>query len=434
MGLIVQLPVLPTEAMSLPGANPEATAATSGPRRRLRRPPARGHTGTARCRMARPWSPRCRAAPSAARPAMTRTMPLRRPWLPSSRRLSPRPPPPSSRPAKASGAQTAAEGAGVVGRHRSDDARVGHRGVGGDSNTGEAAPVVPMRAREKSLPQPRTPGDPRPLRLRHRSAGTRGPKTPGASTEAQVDRRRRQAGASPQHLATRARSARRERPKQAAWRPRRRRTRAVAAKVTARFHGHPQPALPTRRRIPPRANFAPSRPARQPTSEAPPAARGIAVTADARHRSSRSLTTVIEACRSRWRRGPHPPGPGRPGRSRRSTSAPNGDRSASKWMPNGPKRCNSSRTTPRTSPSSSAQRGLNLSGRRRGPRPAEHRDQAFSGTPGGQVNRPANGDEFAAILGIDDAASLDRHNRLRAAYNPMARCSTGCRRKASWPA
>jgi flagellar hook-length control protein FliK len=32
-------------------------------------------------------------------------------------------------------------------------------------------------------------------------------------------------------------------------------------------------------------------------------------------------------------------------------------------------------------------------------------------------NRPVSG-EFAAVLGIDDGASVERHQRLRAAYNP----------------
>lgn len=47
----------------------------------------------------------------------------------------------------------------------------------------------------------------------------------------------------------------------------------------------------------------------------------------------------------------------------------------------------------------------------------QHRESAFAGTPADPANRPANG-EFAALLGLEDAASLGRHNRIRAAYNP----------------
>jgi hypothetical protein len=43
--------------------------------------------------------------------------------------------------------------------------------------------------------------------------------------------------------------------------------------------------------------------------------------------------------------------------------------------------------------------------------------------------QPRNG-EFASILGIGDPGGVERHNRLRSAYNPMAHCCTGFRRGA----
>lgn len=400
MGLIVQLPVLPTEAMSLPGANPEATAATTGLDGAFAALLS-GHTGTAL-----PDGPS--VDPAAAPPPLLHASDDADDAAASAvaaliASVFATPAPAIQPPPKAEGAQTAAEGAGVVAGPATmpawDTAALG------DSNTVEAAPVVDAGPGEV-IAAAAPPGD-----AAAEASAVPAPETPGASpTQVDGGAPRGESAAPPNQGAVRidgdapskqpggrgepdeGRGGEGDRP-------------LPRASATGIAHAAPHSAAGELRTL--QAGTAA-------TSEAPPAARASPSTA-VPPQVDQVVTAVIERVDAGGGEARIHLDPADLGEVVIHVRT-EGDSVHIEVDAERPEAMQLLKDHTRDLSQLLGSKGMNLAGLDVA-LGQQHRENAFSGTPGGQVNRPASG-AFAAILGLDDAASLGRHNRIRAAYNP----------------